>query len=84
MKKQHHKTLKFHTIFTLILVLVCIVTVALKPDWILAVSCALLIAYVAGNGIIHSRKNELSRDSLFEYLIIAAIAGLIIVGAALR
>ena len=84
MKKQHHKSLKFHTIFTIVLVLVCLATILLKPDWILAVSCALLIAYVAGNGIIHSRKNELTRDSIFEYGIVAVIVGLIIVGAVVR
>lgn len=84
MRKQHHKTLKFHTIFSIVLVLAGVTVLILKPSWLLAVSWILLLAYVAGNGIIHSRKNQLTRDSLLEYIIVAAIAVLILVGAAIR
>lgn len=83
MRRHHHKTLKFHLIYTIVISLICVVIVALKPDIYLAVSAGLLILYVGGNGIIHTRKNELSRDSLLEYVFVAVIA-LVLLGSALR
>jgi len=84
MKQSHKKSLKFHTLFSIFLAITCGVILAIHPSWLLAVSCALLVTYVAGNGIIHSRKNQLSRDSLVEYCLVAFIACLIIIGALLR
>lgn len=75
---------KFHIIFSIVLIVICLTVLVLKPSWLLAVSCAALVAYVAGSGIRRSRRQKLSRDSIIEYCIVAVIALVIIFGAVLR
>lgn len=84
MKKQHHKSLKFHTLFTILLGVATVILIILKPDLLLVISSLALVAYVAGNGIIHARKNQLSRDSILEYSIVGLIILIIIVSALLQ
>lgn len=81
MKKHHLPTLKFHTIYTLILAGALLATLFFFPDVSLFATILFLIAYVAGNGIIHARKNEFSRDSLVEYLIVALVGAVVVIGA---
>ena len=84
MRKHHQKTLKFHTVFTLILALICLGIILIAPDLTLVASITVLVVYVAGNGIIHLRNNQLSRDSLIEYIIVGLIVALIVLGAVLQ
>jgi len=46
----------------------------------LSAAAVFLILYVTGNGIIHTRNNELSRDTLIEYIILAFIALILLIG----
>lgn len=81
MKKQHLPTLKFHTIYTIVLSLVFAGIIVFVPDITLFAAVFFLILYVAGNGIIHSRNNELRHDSLIEYIIVSLVALVVLFGA---
>jgi len=79
MKKSHYKSLKFNTIYSLILAIIFLVVIIAIPDLMLGVSMAFLILYVTGNGLIHARHNELGRDTIVEYFVISVIALIILV-----
>lgn len=83
MRKRHHVSLKFHTGYTLVLAIIFVAVIIFKPDIALAGSMVFLILYIVGNGIIHSRKNVLSRDTIVEYCIVSAIALVVLIGAIL-
>jgi hypothetical protein len=80
MKKKHRASLKFHTIYSIVLSVIFLVIILLERDITLAATEIFLILYVAGNGIIHSKNNELRRDTLIEYILISAIALVMLVG----
>ena len=80
MKKHHVRSLKFHTLYTIALSLLFLGVILLAPEITLFAAVVFLLLYVGGNGIIHSRKNELSRDSLVEYIIVSLVALVVLVG----
>ena len=80
MKKVHICSLKFHTIYSVGLALVFLVTLLVVRDLMFGLAFALLLAYVIGNGIIHGKKNEITRDGIIEYIIVSAIAGVLLLG----
>lgn len=79
MKKIHYKSLKFNTIYSLILAIVFLIVIMAIPDIMLGVSMVFLILYVTGNGLIHARHNELGRDTIVEYFVISVIALIILI-----
>ena len=81
MKKIHFPSLKFHTIYSTTLAIVFLIILLFVRDIALGVAMILLVIYVVGNGIIHTKKSELKRDTLLEYIIVAVIALIIIAGA---
>lgn len=80
MKKQHFRKLKFHTIFSVILSAIFLIVLLFVRDISFGVAAGFLSAYVIGNGIIHIKHNELSRDTVLEYVIISIITLIIIAG----
>jgi hypothetical protein len=84
MRTRHHPTLKFHTFYTLALVAVFIAVLIFIPDIILAASIVLFVLYVGGNGIIHARKNQLTRDSIIEYILVSVMVAMLVAGAVLQ
>jgi hypothetical protein len=84
MKKHLHPSLKFHTLYTIGLVAIFLVILVFVPDIILAASVVLFVLYVGGNGIIHAKKNQLSRDSIIEYILVAIMVAMLVAGAVLQ
>ncbi|MDN5275845.1 MAG: hypothetical protein JWN33_494 [Candidatus Saccharibacteria bacterium] len=82
MKKIHFKSLKLHTIFSLIIAVLFTVAFFIAQDAILWIALVTLAVYILGNAIIHAKHNELRRDTMIEYSVIA-VAVLIIVVAAI-
>lgn len=80
MKKKHHASLKFHTIYSIVISVIFLIVILLVRDITLGAAAVFLIFYVAGNGIIHSKNNELKRDTLVEYILLSIIALVIIIG----
>jgi uncharacterized membrane protein len=81
MKKKHVSSLKFHTTYSVVLALVFVIIVIFVRDIALIAAMVFLFLYVAGNGIIHSKKNELTRDTILEYIIISIIVLVVIIGS---
>ena len=84
MKKQHHSSLKLHTIYTLLLIAVFGVLLLFVRDMTLGVAMLFLALYISGNGIIHARKNVLHRDTLLEYLLVGIITLVLLIGFILQ
>lgn len=84
MKKQHHKSLKIHTIYNLIIAVIFIAVIIIKSEIALIISALFLLFYIAGNSIIHANKNVLNRDILIEYLILSIIATIVLASAFLN
>lgn len=80
MKKIHAPSLKFHTVYSAVLAIILLVTIVVVRDVTLSIAMFVLLAYVIGNGIIHGRKNELNRDSIFEYILVSAIVIVVFLG----
>lgn len=83
MKKTHIKKLKFHTLFSIFVAIAFICVLLISRDLILGLIMLLLFLYIAGNGIIHTKSNELKKDSLLEYILVSLIV-LVIIYSALR
>lgn len=83
MKKHHAKKLKFHTLFSVLLVIIFLTVLFFVRDVSLAIIMLFLAIYIAGNGIIHSKYNELKRDTVVEYLIVSGIVIIVVIGALL-
>lgn len=81
MRAIHFKTLKFHSLYSILLALVCIGVIIIFPSISLAIASAFLVLYVAGNGVIHARNGTLNRDSILEYVLLSIVALVLIVGA---
>lgn len=84
MKKIHFPSMKFHTIYSVVLSVLFLAIVLVVPDITLAATSIFVILYVVGNGIIHSRKNELNRDTLIEYMLVSAVALVILIGTVIK
>jgi hypothetical protein len=80
MKKQHYQKLKFHTIYSVILSIVFLVVLLFVRDLSFGIAILFLCSYVFGNGIIHIKHNELSRDTIVEYVIVSLIAIVVTIG----
>jgi hypothetical protein len=81
MKKRHVSKLKLHTIFTIVITIIFLVVLAFVRDISLAVAMLFLGVYIAGNGIIHIRHNELARDTIVEYILIGVIAAVLFISS---
>lgn len=74
-------SLKFHTIYSSILALIFLVILFFVRDVMLGIAMFFVMLYVAGNGMIHTNKNALTKDAIIEYIIVSAIVVVVIVGA---
>lgn len=81
MKKKHHSSLKFHTIYSIILSVVFLAIILVRHDLTLGLTMVFLTLYIVGNGIIHTTKNELKRDTLVEYVLVSIIIMIMTIGA---
>ena len=80
MRRQHRSTLKFHTIYSATLATIFIIAMFLLREIALGLAMLFLLMYVAGNGIIHSRSNKLTRDTLIEYILVALVVLVLLLG----
>lgn len=81
MKKKHHSSLKFHTIYSIILSVVFLAIILVRHDLTLGLTMVFLTLYIVGNGIIHTTKSELKRDTLVEYVLVSIIIMIMTIGA---
>lgn len=84
MKREHHKTLKIHTIYNIVISLIFVTVILFERDVALLAATIFLLVYVTGNGIIHTSKNKLTHDTLVEYIVLSGIALLLLFNALVR
>lgn len=80
MKKKHHSSLKFHSVYSIILSIIFLIIIFLERDLTLGLTMVFVTLYVVGNGIIHTTKNELQRDTLIEYILVSIIILVMMIG----
>ncbi len=80
MKKKHHTSLKFHTIYSLVSSVIFLIIILLARDLTLGLTMVFVTLYIVGNGIIHTTKNELERDTLVEYILVSIIILVMMIG----
>lgn len=73
MRQEHHLTLKFHTIYSLGLALIFVVMMLIMKSLAFGLAVIFLMMYIAGNGIIHIKKNKLTRDTIIEYVLVSLV-----------
>ena len=81
MKKNNYKSLRFNTIFSLTIAIIFLIIIINYPDILLGIAMVFLILYVAGNGLIHAKYNNLNHDTLVEYIVVSIIALIVLIGA---
>jgi heme/copper-type cytochrome/quinol oxidase subunit 2 len=81
MIQRHHKALKFHTAYNIVIWLIFFILVIMAHDITLTLSVLFTLFYIVGNGIIHANSNELSRDTLIEYFLVSVIVLILIIGS---
>lgn len=84
MKQKISKKLRIHQIFNIIISIIFISAVLINRDVTLFASIIFLIISIIGNGIIHGQNGNLTRDTIIEYVIVAVIALVILLGSIIK
>lgn len=80
MRKRHVGKLKLHTFFSIAIAVVFLSVLLVAKDISLVLAMLFLSVYVLGNGIIHTKYNELKRDTLIEYGIVSLVVAVVMIG----
>lgn len=83
MKAHHRKTHWIHTVFSISVLGILAAIILIKNDIPALVIAGLFGVYVAGNGLIHARRDDFKPEVLIEYILLAA-AVFIVLASALR
>ena len=79
MKQSHHLTMKFHTIYSIVLAFIFVVMILVFKSIALSLALVLLFSYVAGNGLLHVKNNQLTRDIVIEYSLVSLVVFVILI-----
>lgn len=72
MKTVERASLWQHTIFSLLLCLVMIGLLLVRPGWTTVAVVVVVLLYVAGNTLLHIRRHDFRRETMYEYVIVGA------------
>jgi hypothetical protein len=67
--------------YSIVISVIFLVIITSVRDITLGAAMIFLLLYIIGNGIIHIKNNELTRDTLIEYLLVSTIVLVIIFSA---
>lgn len=70
--------------YTIALGVISLLILWLKPSIALFAVLGMLLFYIAGNGIIHVRSKNVSKDIIIEYSLVALVVFFVLVGAVLQ
>lgn len=79
MKQAHYTTLKLHAMFSIGLAAVFVFLMLIKRDLAFSLTLLFMFLYVSGNGIIHTKNNQLSKDTLIEYVLVALVILILVI-----
>lgn len=81
MKKTHAASLKLHTLYSAALLVIFVAVFFIDRNLTLMATMIFFTLYVAGNSVIHARNNTLTKDILVEYIILAIVMFVVVLGA---
>ena len=81
MKAVERKSLWYHSVFSLLLCAVAIAVIAVRHDLPSLTIAGIVILYVAGNSALHWRRHDFHKETLYEYLLMAAAVTIVLFGA---
>jgi uncharacterized membrane protein len=81
MKATERASLWQHTVFSSLLCLTMIGLVLVRKDWTTLVVVGFVMLYVAGNTLLHIRRHDFRRETMYEYVIIGAAVLIVFISA---
>lgn len=81
MKVAHRNTAWQHVAYSLIVVALLTVLIVVRRQLPTLLLGLVITLYVAGNTYLHYRRGDLERETVYEYLLTAAIAFVVLAGA---
>lgn len=84
MKIKHHKTLWVHTLYSIVLTVGLALLVLIRRDVPTAVLAVLLVVYIIGNSYIHIKRDDLKRETIYEYILLGFAVFIVVSSAALN
>lgn len=80
MKVAHQKTLWFHSIYAVFMVLLIVALILLLHNVSALLIGLLITAYVIGHVIIHLKRDDLKTDTVIEYVLLAVAVFVVLAG----
>jgi hypothetical protein len=71
MKAIHRKTIWLHTIFSFVICGLLLVIVLVRQSVPSLMLAGIFAIYVLGNGYIHIKRDDMKRETMYEYLLLA-------------
>jgi hypothetical protein len=71
----------YHSVFSLLLCVVMVAIILVQQDMSTLLIVGAVLIYVSGNTLLHFRRHDFHKESLYEYLIVAAAVLIVLWGA---
>lgn len=84
MKVVHQKTLWMHTVFSTIMCAALLGMVLIRRDTPTMLLAGTLFLYVLGNTLLHIRRDDFKKDTLYEYLLLGFAVFVVLSSAAIH
>ena len=81
MKAAERASLWQHTLFSALLCLTMIGLVLVRRDWSTLFIVGFVLLYVVGNTLLHVRRHDFRRETMYEYVIIGAAVLIVLISA---
>jgi uncharacterized membrane protein len=81
MKARERASLWQHSLFSALLCLVMIGLVLVRRNWSTLLIVGVVLFYVAGNTVLHIRRRDFRRETMYEYVIIGAAVLVVLISA---
>jgi hypothetical protein len=80
-KISERQSLWYHSAFSLLLCAAMIGLIIIRHDIPTLLIVATVLAYVAGNTVLHLRRHDFRKETFYEYVIVAAAVLIVLLGA---
>jgi hypothetical protein len=81
MKATERASLWQHTLFSALLCLVLVGLVLVRQNWTTLVIVSVVLLYVLGNTLLHVKRRDFRRETMYEYVIIGAAVLVVLISA---
>jgi hypothetical protein len=81
MKISERSSMWHHAVFSMLLCTILICIIAVRRDGAGLVVAAVIGLYVAGNTYLHYRRQDFSKETLYEYILVSVAVLVVLLGA---